>query len=47
MLGAMIRAFNPAARLVNRAAEHGFHAVVAKPLPPRAFDELLDGHPAR
>jgi len=57
MLGAMIRALNPAARLflmseaVNgrlerSAVEHGFQAVFAKPLQHRALDDLLN-RPAR
>jgi CheY-like chemotaxis protein len=54
MLGAMIRALNPAARLVlmgdtfsaqlaRRALEHGFQTVLAKPPSPAALDDLLDG----
>ena len=52
MLGAMIRALNPGARLVlmseavsgplvRKALEHGFQEVHAKPLPPRELDALL------
>lgn len=58
MLGAMIRALNPAARLflmteaVNgrlerSAVEHGFQAVFAKPLQRRALDDLLLDRPVR
>jgi CheY-like chemotaxis protein len=54
MLGAMIRALNPGARLVlmseavhgplvRRAIEHGFQSVVAKPCPSRELEDLLAG----
>jgi DNA-binding NtrC family response regulator len=52
MLGAMIRALNPAARLIlmsgvlnprieRQALEHGFYSVLAKPFPPRKLTELV------
>jgi len=54
MLGAMIRALNPAARLIlmsgvlspyieRQAIEHGFHSVIAKPFPPRRLSQLILG----
>jgi DNA-binding NtrC family response regulator len=54
MLGAMIRALNPAARLVlmtgalspqveRQAIEHGFHSVIAKPFPPARLAALVLG----
>jgi CheY-like chemotaxis protein len=53
MLGAMIRALNPAARMVllteapdpqleHRALEHGFEAVITKPIRPCDLSQLLD-----
>jgi AmiR/NasT family two-component response regulator len=53
MPGAMIRALNPAARLIlmteaasarlaHRAVEHGVQAVLAKPVAPAALDGLLE-----
>jgi DNA-binding NtrC family response regulator len=57
MLGAMIRALNPGARLIlmsgvlsphieRQAIEHGFHSVIAKPFPPRKLSQLiLEGDP--
>ncbi len=53
MLGAMIRALNPAARLIlmtgvrspqveRQALEHGFYSVLAKPFPPRTLEALLE-----
>ena len=58
MLGAMIRALNPGARLVlmseavsgplvRQALEHGFQEVLAKPLPPHELDALLAGTASR
>jgi DNA-binding NarL/FixJ family response regulator len=52
MLGAMIRALNPGARLIlmsgvlnpnieRQALEHGFYCVLAKPFPPRKLSELI------
>lgn len=52
MLGAMIRALNPAARLIlmsgvvnpqieRQAIEHGFHTVLAKPFAPRRLEQLV------
>jgi CheY-like chemotaxis protein len=57
MLGAMIRALNPGARLVlmtaalnsrieRQAFEHGFHSVLAKPFPPRKLTEVILGDAA-
>jgi DNA-binding NtrC family response regulator len=54
MLGAMIRALNPAARLIlmtgfrssnleRQALEHGFTTVLAKPFAPRLLTPLLMG----
>jgi DNA-binding NarL/FixJ family response regulator len=54
MLGAMIRALNPGARLVlmseavngplvRQAIEHGFQGVLAKPCTTRDLASLVDG----
>ena len=54
MLGAMIRAINPGARLIlmsgalsrsieRQALENGFQMVVPKPFPPRRLTELILG----